>query len=423
MTGPRACRTRGVDPGGDRPAAPRPERTPWAWGRAALRRCRPPPTGRVRPANASRPARNDHGVQPDEGLGPPGTPGAEQDLLRPPPRTGHSLHDRDVGALQLLRHEGPAPAVPGRRPSGLHMAAPATGARRSTPSTWRWCTCSPCRAAGSATASGARARRSPSPASSSCSATSRWPCPPPATFFAGLGLVALGSGLLKANISTMVGHLYDGPDDPRRDGGFTRLLHGHQPRRLRRAAGHRHRRRERQLAPRASRSPRVGMALGLVQFLLGTRHLSARAASSRRRCRAEEKASTLRKGLIWLAVAAVFYAVVGFTGNYTLNWVLVPLTLARPDHPDRGAGPHQARQGADRRRAVQDVRLHLVLRRRRRLLDDLRPGRLDPVDLRRALQPTNTVLRLRLPGLLVPVGEPGLHHGAGPGLRLAVAVR
>jgi proton-dependent oligopeptide transporter, POT family len=40
-------------------------------------------------------------------------------------------------------------------------------------------------------------------------------------FFAGLALVALGSGLLKANISTMVGHLYDGPDDPRRDGGFT----------------------------------------------------------------------------------------------------------------------------------------------------------------------------------------------------------
>ena len=40
-------------------------------------------------------------------------------------------------------------------------------------------------------------------------------------FYFGLLLVALGSGLLKANISTMVGHLYDGPNDPRRDGGFT----------------------------------------------------------------------------------------------------------------------------------------------------------------------------------------------------------
>lgn len=40
-------------------------------------------------------------------------------------------------------------------------------------------------------------------------------------FFAGLALVALGSGLIKANISTMVGQLYDWPQDPRRDGGFT----------------------------------------------------------------------------------------------------------------------------------------------------------------------------------------------------------
>ncbi len=41
--------------------------------------------------------------------------------------------------------------------------------------------------------------------------------PSAGTFYAGLGLVAIGSGLLKANISTMVGHLYNGPDDARRD--------------------------------------------------------------------------------------------------------------------------------------------------------------------------------------------------------------
>ena len=45
--------------------------------------------------------------------------------------------------------------------------------------------------------------------------------PGQAMFFVGLALVAVGSGLLKANISTMVGHLYKGADDPRRDGGFT----------------------------------------------------------------------------------------------------------------------------------------------------------------------------------------------------------
>lgn len=40
------------------------------------------------------------------------------------------------------------------------------------------------------------------------------------TFFAGLCLVAVGTGLLKPNISTMVGHLY-APTDERRDAGFS----------------------------------------------------------------------------------------------------------------------------------------------------------------------------------------------------------
>jgi POT family proton-dependent oligopeptide transporter len=40
------------------------------------------------------------------------------------------------------------------------------------------------------------------------------------TFFVGLGLVAIGTGLLKPNISTMVGSLYT-PTDERRDAGFS----------------------------------------------------------------------------------------------------------------------------------------------------------------------------------------------------------
>jgi proton-dependent oligopeptide transporter, POT family len=39
-------------------------------------------------------------------------------------------------------------------------------------------------------------------------------------FYAGLSLIALGTGLLKPNISTMVGSLY-APGDPRRDSGFS----------------------------------------------------------------------------------------------------------------------------------------------------------------------------------------------------------
>ena len=40
------------------------------------------------------------------------------------------------------------------------------------------------------------------------------------TFYLGLGLIVLGTGLLKPNISAMVGELYS-KDDPRRDGGFS----------------------------------------------------------------------------------------------------------------------------------------------------------------------------------------------------------
>ncbi|QNP72308.1 MFS transporter [Streptomyces roseirectus] len=146
------------------------------------------------------------------------------------------------------------------------------------------------------------------------------------SFYGGLALVALGSGLLKANISTMVGHLYDGPDDPRRDAGFTLFYIGIN------LGGF--------FAPLVIGTigenvdwhlgfalAAVGMALGLGQFLLGTRHLSERSDVVPTPLSAAEKAATLRKGLIWLAIAAVFYSVVGFTGHYTLNWVLIPLTV------------------------------------------------------------------------------------------------
>ncbi|MFB7083521.1 peptide MFS transporter [Streptomyces sp. NPDC056308] len=147
------------------------------------------------------------------------------------------------------------------------------------------------------------------------------------TFFAGLALVALGSGLLKANISTMVGHLYNGPDDARRDGGFTVFYMG--------------------INLGAFAAPLIigtvgekvnwhlgfaiaaaGMALGLAQFLIGTRHLSARSSVVPKPLSAEERRTTLRKGLLWLMAAAVFYGMLVATDVYTLNWALVPITVA-----------------------------------------------------------------------------------------------
>ncbi|MEV4507283.1 peptide MFS transporter [Streptomyces klenkii] len=146
-------------------------------------------------------------------------------------------------------------------------------------------------------------------------------------FFAGMALVALGSGLLKANISTMVGHLYDGPQDPRRDGGFTIFYMGIN------LGGF--------AAPLVIGTigqtvnwhlgfavAALGMALGLVMFLVGTRHLDPKSSVVPTPLTHQERNSTLRKGLIWLGVAAVFYGVVGGTGHFTLNWAMIPITLA-----------------------------------------------------------------------------------------------
>ena len=46
-----------------------------------------------------------------------------------------------------------------------------------------------------------------------------------ATFYLGLGLIVIGTGLFKPNVSTMVGELY-APEDHRRDGGFTIFFMG-----------------------------------------------------------------------------------------------------------------------------------------------------------------------------------------------------
>ncbi|WP_420034001.1 peptide MFS transporter [Streptomyces sp. cg28] len=150
--------------------------------------------------------------------------------------------------------------------------------------------------------------------------------PSSGSFFAGLGLVALGSGLLKANISTMVGHLYKGPQDPRRDAGFTVFYIGIN------VGGF--------LAPLTIGTigenvnwhfgfalAAVGMALGLVQFLLGSRHLSAESDVVVKPATKQERAKALKQSLYWAIGAAVFYLIVVGTGHYTLNWILVPLSI------------------------------------------------------------------------------------------------
>ncbi|MFB7467650.1 peptide MFS transporter [Streptomyces sp. NPDC056224] len=151
--------------------------------------------------------------------------------------------------------------------------------------------------------------------------------PGQAMFFVGLILVAAGSGLLKANISTMVGHLYDGPEDPRRDGGFTLFYIG-----INLGAF---------VAPLVVGTvgkehnwhlgfalAAVGMGLGLTQFLLGTKHLSPKSSVVPNPLSPQERKAVLTKVVFVVLAIAVFYGAVVGLGAYTLNWALVPLTLA-----------------------------------------------------------------------------------------------
>ncbi|HEX3236436.1 MAG TPA: peptide MFS transporter [Gemmatimonadales bacterium] len=107
-----------------------------------------------------------------------------------------------------------------------------------------------------------------------------------ATFYLGLGLVIIGTGLLKANVATMVGQIY-APDDERRDAGFSIFYMGinlgaltapllcgwlaqsEQFRGILSSAG---------ISPELSwhfgfGMAAVGMFLGIVQYLGGWKHL------------------------------------------------------------------------------------------------------------------------------------------------------
>jgi proton-dependent oligopeptide transporter, POT family len=147
-----------------------------------------------------------------------------------------------------------------------------------------------------------------------------------ASFFTGLVFIAVGSGLLKSNISTMVGHLYPDRNDPRRDAGFTLFYIGINVGAF--------------LAPLAIGTvgqkvdwhlgfamAGVGMALGLGQFLLGSRTLAPVSSPVPAPLSAAERTALLKKALIWAVPAVAFYGVVTFTGHFTINWVLWPLSL------------------------------------------------------------------------------------------------
>jgi POT family proton-dependent oligopeptide transporter len=169
------------------------------------------------------------------------------------------------------------------------------------------------------------------------------------TFYSGLGLVVLGTGLLKPNISTMVGELYS-PDDERRDAGFSIYYMGintgafiaplvcgwfAQSEQFRRILG------SMGIAPENAwhwgfGMAAIGMFFGLVQYLTGWKNLgeagmypapadSPAAAAAQRRLLLRVTAAVIGGGVLLAALAMA--GAVNITAQRVSNALGVVLLL------------------------------------------------------------------------------------------------
>ncbi|HZX38919.1 MAG TPA: peptide MFS transporter [Streptomyces sp.] len=145
-------------------------------------------------------------------------------------------------------------------------------------------------------------------------------------FFCGLALIAVGTGLLKPNISAMVGGLYEGQSSARRDAGFTLfymainvgamvapLVVGYLGENVNWHLGF--------------AVAGLGMSLAVVQYVLGGRHLGDVGKEPAKPASPEEKRAVLRKVVLWagIAVAALVLDVV--VGTYDIEHVVNGLAI------------------------------------------------------------------------------------------------
>ena len=138
------------------------------------------------------------------------------------------------------------------------------------------------------------------------------------TFFVGLGLIILGTGLLKPNVSAIVGDLYaDG--DHRRDAGFTifymginvgaflgPLVCGYLGENVNWHLGF--------------SAAGVGMVLGLIQYRLGLRHLKDAGTLAKRDAAAHRRdLRSLVRGLAGIAAVVVTISILQWLGVISLT--------------------------------------------------------------------------------------------------------
>ncbi|MDF5753759.1 oligopeptide:H+ symporter [Spongiactinospora sp. TRM90649] len=148
-----------------------------------------------------------------------------------------------------------------------------------------------------------------------------------ALIWLGLGLIVAGTGLLKPNISCMVGQLYPRDDAARRDAGFSIFYFGINLGAFiapfvvgdRLAAGNRW-----HLGFGAAA---VGMAIGLVWYIHGYRHLGDAGSEPGHRLTPEERAAFGRLAGGAAAVTAAGAALWAVSGTFTLDRLTLVLTV------------------------------------------------------------------------------------------------
>ncbi|MER5705728.1 peptide MFS transporter [Micromonospora sp. NPDC002296] len=142
--------------------------------------------------------------------------------------------------------------------------------------------------------------------------------------FAGMALIVVGTGLLKPNISTMVGDLYD-RDSPRRDAGFSLfymginlggfvapLITGFLGERINWHLG---------FAVAA-----VGMTFGVIQYVIGGRHLGDAGARPADPLLGADRRRALTRVGVAAGALAVVLAALAAAGLFTVDTVVNLLT-------------------------------------------------------------------------------------------------
>jgi POT family proton-dependent oligopeptide transporter len=149
--------------------------------------------------------------------------------------------------------------------------------------------------------------------------------PSTATFYLGLFLIVIGTGLLKGNVSVMVGQLY-APRDARRDAGFSifymginlgafiaPLICGYLGQRVNWHIGF--------------ASAGLGMVIGIIQYVAGGKYLSEASLHPAPAASAQEAELVKRRATIWGSVALVLLVAFGF-GTYTGALPVSPSQIA-----------------------------------------------------------------------------------------------